>query len=90
MASYGQNLEQCQSPDCPKYVLSSSCTLEKTVQSPIRAAEQKSGMAISCSSVMHGATKEQGCPFRSKLMMQQFDVTATRWGQCSFLHQVAR
>lgn len=90
MASYGQNLELCQPPDCPKYALSSSCTLEKTVQSPVSAAEQKSGMATSCSFVMHGSTKGQGRPCRSKLMMQQFDVTATRWGQCSFLHQVAR
>lgn len=67
--------------------------LRETVQSPDSAdsaAEQKLGMVISCSSVMHGTTKEQGCPFRSKLTMQQFDVTATRWGQCSFLHQVAR
>lgn len=63
MASDGQNLEQCHSPDGPKNVLSTSFILEKTVQNSAdtvaeqKLGEQKLGMVISYSSVMHGTAQ---------------------------------
>ena len=53
------------------------------------AAERKLGMTSSYGSDMWHHQRARWA-WRSRLVMWQFEITATRWEQCSFLHQVAR